>query len=324
MEWIVNRAKKGYAQDISLILTYGSYINGTAGPKSDVDCYFIPKTQRGYEFATTLILDGIGYDIFPVSWERVTKIANLKQVLLPCVGDVKVLYAASQEDLERFRGLQERMGKNLQDEAYSRQIAAEKVSEAAAMLAGNVWVAAGYIICTLADAVAIYNHTYYHRGMKKQYEDLLALPGIPSEIPEEYLAVIRSKTDEECIEHCSRMLRVVADYIGVEAELGEYKAQPTQVWNYQELGPLYEEISSTFNKIYANDDPVVVYHAAVSLQGELPEDLDIIGAYCYEDLASIKERAKLVEQCYVARILEAGGQINRYKTMEEVIRAYDC
>ena len=50
------------------------------------------------------MIAGVGYDIFPMDWERVRNIANLEEGLLPLVGDVKVLYSASEEDLGRFRG----------------------------------------------------------------------------------------------------------------------------------------------------------------------------------------------------------------------------
>ena len=45
VEWITNKVKTEYADDISLVLLYGSYMNGTANSKSDVDCYYIPKTD---------------------------------------------------------------------------------------------------------------------------------------------------------------------------------------------------------------------------------------------------------------------------------------
>lgn len=53
--WIEEKVKREYAEDISLVLLYGSFINGTANPKSDIDCYFIPRTERGYELAKTFI-----------------------------------------------------------------------------------------------------------------------------------------------------------------------------------------------------------------------------------------------------------------------------
>ena len=56
------------------------------------------------------MIAGVGYDIFPMDWERVRNIANLEEGLLPLVGDVKVLYSASEEDLGRFRTASERLG----------------------------------------------------------------------------------------------------------------------------------------------------------------------------------------------------------------------
>lgn len=92
IEWIMNRVKTEYADDISLVLLYGSYINGTANNKSDVDCYYIPKTERGY-------------DLFPISWERITGISDLQESLLPLVGDVQVIYCGNSCDLERFKAI---------------------------------------------------------------------------------------------------------------------------------------------------------------------------------------------------------------------------
>lgn len=79
IEWIMNRVKTEYADDISLVLLYGSYINGTANSKSDVDCYYIPKTERGYDLGTGFTIDGVGYDLFPISWERITRISDLQE-----------------------------------------------------------------------------------------------------------------------------------------------------------------------------------------------------------------------------------------------------
>ena len=46
---LINRIKEHYRNDIAIVACYGSVINGTANPKSDIDFYFIPKSDRGYE-----------------------------------------------------------------------------------------------------------------------------------------------------------------------------------------------------------------------------------------------------------------------------------
>lgn len=45
--WIEEKVKSEYADDISLALLYGSFVNGTANSRSDIDCYFIPGQNGG-------------------------------------------------------------------------------------------------------------------------------------------------------------------------------------------------------------------------------------------------------------------------------------
>ena len=56
--WVKSQAA-AYRSDIALIAVYGSYINGTAGERSDVDMYFVPRTERAMEFARTFIIGGV-------------------------------------------------------------------------------------------------------------------------------------------------------------------------------------------------------------------------------------------------------------------------
>ena len=68
VRWLKERAAGPFAGDLSLVAAYGSHFNGTETEYSDVDCYFIPKTDRGWEFAADFLLAGVGYDVFPLSW----------------------------------------------------------------------------------------------------------------------------------------------------------------------------------------------------------------------------------------------------------------
>ena len=102
LNYAKNKVKTEYADDISLVLIYGSYINGTANSKSDVDCYYIPKTERGYRLGVGFIIDGVGYDVFPISWERVERIADLEESLSPLVGDAEIVYCNSESDEKQF------------------------------------------------------------------------------------------------------------------------------------------------------------------------------------------------------------------------------
>ena len=183
----LRNAQREYAEDISLVLIYGSYVNGTANSRSDVDCCFIPKTERGYEMATGFILEGVGYDVFSMSWERVERIACLRENLTPLVGDVEIIFCGSAEDMARFRGMQEKLQCCLADGAYVRKIAEERCREAGRLCGmlehvrteTEAWKLAGMVIMTLADAVAVFQHGYFHFGLKQQFEDLMKLREVP-------------------------------------------------------------------------------------------------------------------------------------------------
>lgn len=64
---IFEKIEKDYDNDIAIFSIYSSYVRGDAYEKSDIDFYFIPKTNKGYELHTGFILDYIGYDLWPLS-----------------------------------------------------------------------------------------------------------------------------------------------------------------------------------------------------------------------------------------------------------------
>ena len=344
VKWIEEKVKKEYADDISLVLLYGSYINGTANPRSDIDCYYIPRTERGYRFAGTFIIDGIGYDIFPMDWERVQNIADLEDSKFPLVGDVKILYSASEEDLDRFQQLQTQMRGHLADKKMTQTVARRK-AEAAHKLyqdmcephsLAEIRKMAGQVIMYLADAVVIYNQDYFHFGLKMQFQDLLKLQkekDIPLRICEEYLHTVQAKTAEESIRHSYGMLCTVGNYIRLDFLPDSDKDNmPGRKRNAVPaasvlLAGLYEEIRSVFNKVYfccESGNYILAYLSAVCLQKELDDaqreyglkPYDILSFYEWDDLQKISVAARAVEEDLVAFIVNNGGFIKRYASFE--------
>lgn len=337
VRWIVEKVKRKYADDISLVLIYGSYVNGTANSKSDVDCYFIPKTERGYELSMGFIINGVGYDIFPMSWERVEKIACLQECLLPLVGDAEILYANSAGDVERFRAIQARLQCNLSDDGYVREKAEEKCGEAGrlcsmlerALTASEARKTAGTIIMTLADAVAVYQHKYYHFGLKRQFEDLQDLPDVPQEIVQDYRRVVEADTGDEAAAWAKKMLRDVSCHLGIAVPLQrapDRAGSDVGRINASQLAGLYEEISSTFNKIYVcceSGNAVLAFLSAVCLQRELDEAREagcppfaLLSDFNWRDLDGLSAAAQRIEKELVLLIEENGGYIHRYCSFE--------
>lgn len=148
----------------------------------------------------------------------------MKEVLLPLIGDVEILYYNTGEDLARFKALQSKLESNLASRQITTFIATEKVTDAWQvyhhMLSdGNfsfIRKNAGYLIMTLADAVAIYHHTYYHYGLKKQFADLQDMSGLPEQICNEYLRVIQSNITSDILLHCHAILSAVCEYMNLQ------------------------------------------------------------------------------------------------------------
>lgn len=342
VEWIDQKVRRAYADDIDMVLLYGSYVNGTANSRSDVDCYFIPRNERAYGLCADFIIDGVGYDIFPMSWERVEGLAELRESLLPCLGDVRVLYARSEECLRRFEGLQARLRSNLQNPDCTRTAARQRFDFACSLYAqllesestNKLRTCAGYMIAFLADAVALNEHEYYHYGLKRQYADLCGL-NVPADIAAGYLAVTRAKDDAEMALHCGRMLHAVAAYAGfdmlIPAQTGEQRAE-SHAPDWPGLAALYEEISSTFNKIYVcceSGNSVLAFISAVCLQNTLDDaaaenglaPFDVVSAYRWDDLARLSTAARRSEQALVQLIEQGGARIKCFASFEEFEQA---
>ncbi len=340
--WIVNKVTTEYAEDISLVCIYGSYINGTANSKSDVDCYFIPRTERGYKLADCFIIDGVGYDIFPMSWERVTRIADLQSTLAPLVGDARIIYCRDTSDSERFQAMQERLKSNLSNQEYAGETAAKRCEEAMEMYSGMMqsrgakdirkW--AGTIIMKLADAVAVYNHDYYHYGLKKQFEDLEHnFLDVSREIVNGYKNVVEAADMEEVKKYTCKMLKDVCEYMNITLAIPEVsdnseeeEAKECTNVNASWLAGLYEEICSTFNKIYVcceNNNYILAFLSAVCLQWELDDAgsagcpaYDLLSGFDYTNLNNLWEVTQKVETDFVSFITENGGSIKKYDSFE--------
>ena len=339
VKWILHKVKTEYAIDVSLVLIYGSYVNGTANSKSDVDCYYIPKSEHGYDLAVDFMIEGVGYDIFPISWERVERIADLLENMSPLVGDANIVYSDSAEDVERFKTMQARLKSNLLNDQYVKEIAARRCEEAGRLCtmlnqvqsASGVRKIAGFIIMTLADAVAVYHHDYYHFGLKKQFEDLQNnIPNVPRNIVDGYLNVVKAINIGDVTKYAMKLFEDVCAHLDVTFFLKEVPEHDSQMVNKVDapwLASLYEEISSTFNKIYVcceTGDYILAFLSAVCLQRELDDAkeagcpvYELLSNFNYKELYKLSETTRRIENDLVQLITDHGGYIKQYDSFEQ-------
>ena len=157
IRWVTEKAASHGG--IGLLALYGSYLNGTAGERSDIDVYFIPADESARDFARTFLLDGVGYDIYPRSWENLAAIASMENFMTPCLADVQVLYGTDAARA-RLTSLQETLRANLADAAYCRKIAKKRFDEACRLAKTP-----GYLLMALGDVIAALNGLYFRFGI---------------------------------------------------------------------------------------------------------------------------------------------------------------
>lgn len=333
IQWLTNRIKDHYSEDIALLLIYGSYVNGTANERSDVDFYFIPKTDRGHEMSKTFIINGIGYDLFPMSWERVEGISAFKESLTPLLANVRIEYAGSEEDLNRFTLLQKKLQNNLSDAKHMYRVANANIDKAMSKYTqliltsslSKTRVIAGEILMLLSDAVAYMNQTYFELGIKKRLETLEKMTHLPNNYVKLHMQIIEANSFKEIAQYALEIIKQTRLLI----ENMEKSTTAITSINYQEIIPIYEEILSTWNKIKVcspEQNKDLAYFAGINLQNELDwlsdayqmPDYDLMASYDSKDLTEFSRKAEEIRLDFVSFLEMKNVEIVDYKTLEDI------
>ncbi|MBU3089452.1 hypothetical protein KPL42_13220 [Clostridium gasigenes] len=335
IKWAINRIENNYKDDVSLLLSYGSYVNGTANSLSDVDFYFIPKTERAYGLCTTFIVESVGFDLFPMSWERVEGLAELQECLTPLLANVNILYCNSLEDKHRFEELQNKLNKNMNNKDFMLEKASKELDSSISLYETimfedsmcDIRTLAGKIAMSLSNVVAYINQTYFIFGLKKQMEDLKNFKSVPDDFILMYESIVESNSEQEIKNYCYKMIQNTRIFLNSKIENPKENEKKA---NYEDLAELYKEIISQWNKIYVSCDSgdyVLAYISGTCLQDELNaasienglNKFDLMSSYNAKELNKFKERAIQLQKDFVKVIEDNGVIIESYTTVDEFI-----
>ena len=155
---------------------------------------------------------------------------------------------------------------------------------------------------------------------------------VPEEIVEGYRSVVKAASGSEAAVCARKMLADVCRHlwVAVPVQAAMEDARPGGgAIDGMQLAGLYEEISSTFNKIYVcceTGNAVLAFLSAVCLQRELDEvgEYDLLEAYDHRALDRLAEAARRIEAELVGLIEESGGRIRRYGSFEELAAHRGC
>ena len=347
-EWVVNEIKTKYPDDIALLVAVeGSSVNGD-GHSEPFD-YFVPATERGNELAQTFIIGGVGNDLYPRSWERCERTANLEDWASFCLAKGKILYSRSEEDEVRFEEIRQKLFANLCDPAFIYKSALERLDSAMDMYRTMMFEdrlykvrgLAGFIHYFLAMGVAYLNNTYiaeggWHQGMSAMCAKWKYLPKHFLEYCE---SIISAKTVDELRSISYLLIASTRQFIA------EHRPQSTSSVlkpDYHGLADWYQELRTTWNRIYyycENGDGDEVFLDACNLQNELSvineefnffdsfkveedfgfSEMDLLGVFDAGNLEPLSKRAAELEKIIVSAIESQGIKIRCYKTLDEFL-----
>lgn len=326
-QWVLDTVKEKYADDIALIIAHSTL---NIDPQEETVSYFVPITDKGRQLAQTFILDGRGYDIWGIEWERLERFASLEEYNATVLSDSKLLYARTPEDAARFKALQQKLAANLADPAVSRKCALEAYITAKGLYTellfskgSGIRLYAGYVIDYLARAVAFANHRYFHKSQTDQLEELKTMERVPNGFIEKYLDVIQTSNDDRRKELCHDLISAVGAFLSPgEAQQSER--------NFQDLADWYAELSYTWLRIRhytQHNDAVKVHMWGIMLQNELNgvcEDfglgkMELMSEFDFTDLSRFAARANELEAQIRQIITRHGGVIREYKSPEEFL-----
>ncbi len=331
-EIILKKIKTEYKDDVAVMCLYGSYVYNENHKKSDLDFYYIPKTNRGYELAKTFIINDIGFDFFPISWERAEDISNFREMNVPLICDAQVIYYGSDDDLKKFEALRTKAKSGEKDltDKKNELIKKSKVllseialGERSKYKKSNT---VAFINCVV-ELLYVANKSYIRRGYSISIDECENLNIKPENVKEKLQNLLFESEAKALFEGCVDLLREIE-------HLFNYKNEET--YNIAEnLAGFYEEAKSHYNKIYYACDlnnPTTVLMASDSLQTDLIHCMgekwyfmhlpEIVESFDKGNLVKFKEVVELHENQFRKILSENNVHICEYMNIGEFEKDY--
>ena len=278
MEALIKKIENKYKDEIAIVVCYGSYITGSAYKKSDLDFFFIPKTDKGKDMQMQFLIDDIGYDFWPLSWERAERIANFKEATVSIIAEGIVVYYDKPEDLKKFNSLKQRI-KEITMAVNDNNIL---INQAEKLLkqTKSIYFDMDYknlkyemndsycskILNLLSHVIAYINSTYIKKGaynIKNEVKEFAILP-------ENFLEHFNSVTRSHSVTDKKELIKNII--INVEKLLQQKKSQQEVKSTNKKLNGFYEEIKSNYNKLInacENNDHTKVYFTVHLIEQEV-------------------------------------------------------
>lgn len=345
-DWVIHKINEEYKDDVALLLALHGHNTADDGHGVSFD-YFVPAAERGNELAETFIIDGVGHDLYPRSWERLEDSAMLND--MPIIIDgAEILYARSDEDRERFLNLKKKLWDNLSDPKFVYGKALEYLDKALEIYHSLIFEdrlyrvrsEAGCIQFELTKAAAVMNHSYaqepvfsreqaYDNDPDSRIYHCPEMKQVPEGFFENAARLLTEKDPETIKEVVCSLLKATRKFI-LEREPAEEAGVQKEV-DYRAFADWYQELSLTWRRIRhycENDMAELAYCDALNLQEELMyaaqeyriEEMNLLDAFDLNDLSGLKERANALENRILEILASHNVSLKSYESVEEFLK----
>lgn len=340
IDWAVEKIKTKYKEDVALLIgQVGACKLPTDEQKMAFD-YYVPLTEKGYQLAETFIIEDMGYDLYPMSFERLEGIADFEEPRMIWVLEKsEVIYAKEEKYRKQFEEIKETLHRNLADKGKTTIQALEFLNIAMEVYSTmqfeenlcKLRKAAGGISSMLTYALAMVNGL----AMVDGYGDLIKIVGEmsikPVDFTDIYEQMISATENEEIRSFCKKLI------LGVREILWKIKGETVVLeeagyYHYEDLAFWYQEARYTFRKIayYTKQKEVSpCYSLGCYLQIEFDaiqkdfglKDMNLLGSFDAKNLEVFAKKAQELE-AYLVEVIEKNNvKMNSYESLEEFITA---
>jgi len=340
IDMVIARVRRDHAEDVALIGLTGSFAHGDAHEKSDLDLIIISKNDRAQALSHCFILDDVGYDLYCTPWEpRIEVASRLEGFGVSSLVDLKILWYASEDDLQRFEAYREaakaRLAAPSAETAERAQAALQRAKAAygdlmmASDLAEMRRPASEFLYCVIETMLHL-NNTYLKRGLSQARFECMALvdkPGCFKAVSH----VLAAYSDPEHLRGgATALLRSLVAKVRRLSEAHRTPIQPTA----DAIRGIYEEFySNYYHKIvraaqrHDADAMLITLCCAQNYVDEIAaafgfDAVDLFAHYDPHDFSPIVADAEHLLQLYEAAYHAAGIEVCRYDSVEALAEVY--
>ncbi len=276
VDLLLNKIRADYKDDVAFVVVHGSTIYNETHAKSDVDLYYLAKTDRGNELSQVFILDGIGYDIWSIPWDRLVSIACHEERSTSIITEGRLVYYANDADLRRFNELKaialdvsDRMkfinkAQAVLDDAYKSYY---ELLHSTGLY--DARMCALRIVFAVTRATSLLNRVTIKRGRGKLKAEIEAMPLVPTDFGRLYDTVFTDNAIGNLKRNYDALINNTQELID-----GERRTHSKPRTFHERMDKIYEEMINFYNKIrHACEvgDIVTALFAAGELQWEFED-----------------------------------------------------